>query len=513
MLITENQLDEWVRGNSQDARGVIVELVWRLIGASCANPRERRFPLADSIGQHGPDGVLEVDLSYEPFIPEGLSYWEVGTGLRAQEKASSDFSDLSASVPESIRTESTFIFVTPLSGHRDWPYTWKEDEQASWLDSKRKLRLWKDVRIIDGTKLIDWLHQFLAVELWLTQRIRGLSPIQIEIPEQQWRITRSIGEPPPLSPTLFLANRSEATARLGEIMGGTSIQLKLSTHYPEQVVDFVSAYLAALESEEQVNIAGRCLIVSSADAWNTICQQPQWKNYILVADSSLDLNGDNGTKLIQRARRAGHAIIFGGPYGGIPDPSSAPLPMPSSDQMREALESAGYSEERARSLAIKSGGNLNSLLRCLQNVSLLPEWAERSDAADLVIALLLGSWNEKSEADRLVIESLSGKEYGEWIREIRNIAALPSTPLIQRDGNWKFISRYEGWYALGARLFDDHLDRLKDAALTVLGEKDPQFELEPEQRYAAVIHKKVLSHSRGLRNGLAETSCASRKPP
>ena len=51
MLITENQLDEWVRGNARDAQGVIVELVWRLVAASCARPIERRFPLGDSIGQ------------------------------------------------------------------------------------------------------------------------------------------------------------------------------------------------------------------------------------------------------------------------------------------------------------------------------------------------------------------------------------------------------------------------------------------------------------------------------
>jgi hypothetical protein len=74
MLVTENQLDEWVRGNSRDAQGMIVELVWRLVAASCPKPREHRFPLTDSIGQHGPDGVLDVELSFEPFIPEGRSY-------------------------------------------------------------------------------------------------------------------------------------------------------------------------------------------------------------------------------------------------------------------------------------------------------------------------------------------------------------------------------------------------------------------------------------------------------
>ena len=34
ILITENQLHEWVRGNAEAAQGVIVELIWRLVAAS-----------------------------------------------------------------------------------------------------------------------------------------------------------------------------------------------------------------------------------------------------------------------------------------------------------------------------------------------------------------------------------------------------------------------------------------------------------------------------------------------
>jgi hypothetical protein len=70
VIITENQLDEWVLGNAREAQSIIVELVWRLVAASCPKPKERRFPLGDSIGQHGPDGILNVDLAFDPFVPE-----------------------------------------------------------------------------------------------------------------------------------------------------------------------------------------------------------------------------------------------------------------------------------------------------------------------------------------------------------------------------------------------------------------------------------------------------------
>lgn len=503
ILVTENQLHEWVRGNARDAQGVIVELVWRLVAALCPKPRERRFPLGDSIGQHGPDGVLDVDLALEPFVPEGRSYWEVGTGLKARDKATQDYKDLTAAVPKEVRIETTFVFVTPLSGQRDWEYTWKQGAQATWLEDRRERGEWKDVRIIDGTKLMDWVHQFPAVELWLAQKILNVPVERIEIPEQYWSVVRSIGEPPPLTPDLFLVNRDEATAKLKEVFDGTTMQLRLTTHYPDQVVNFVSAYLASLDDESRVDAMGRCLIVLDIDSWNTICSW--YKNLILIADATLDLSGTTGTKLIQKARRAGHAVIFGAPHGGIPDPTSVPLPMPRSHQVQAALEKAGYTEERARTLAKRSSGNLVSLLRLLQNLSTMPEWAERSDAAELAIAMILGSWSEESDEDRAVVEIVSGKGYGEWIGKMREIALRPATPLIHRDGIWRFISRYEGWHALGPRIFDGHLERFKHVAVAVLREKDPQFELPSEERYAASIQGKVLSHSRTLRTGLAET--------
>src|SRR2546421_290672 len=107
MITTENGLDEWVRGNSRIAQGVVVELVWRLVAASSPKPTYRRFPLADSIGQAGPDGDLEAAVGFEPFVPDGHSLWEIGTGLEPADKATSDYRDLTAATPEEIRRETT----------------------------------------------------------------------------------------------------------------------------------------------------------------------------------------------------------------------------------------------------------------------------------------------------------------------------------------------------------------------------------------------------------------------
>ena len=126
-IVTENQLDEWVRGNAQKAQGVIVELVYRLVAASAPKPKARRFPLGDSVGQPGPDGTLDTDFDFAPFVPEGKSVWEIGTGIHAGDKATTDYGDRTGATPEPVRHESTIIFVTPLSGRRDWQHTWNKE--------------------------------------------------------------------------------------------------------------------------------------------------------------------------------------------------------------------------------------------------------------------------------------------------------------------------------------------------------------------------------------------------
>lgn len=503
MILTENQLDEWVLGNARDAQAVIVELVWRLVAASCPAPLERRFPLGDSIGQHGPDGVLNVNLSFDPFVPEGRSFWEVGTGLKAGDKATSDYKGLVETIPENIRQQSSFVFVTPRSGRRDWEHTWKEDAQGRWLEDRISRKEWAEVRVIDGTKLIDWIHQFPAVGIWLANIVIGLPPQAIETPDQRWSLIRSIGEPPSLLPRVFLTGREEACSKIHEIFVGNAVQLKLSTRYPDQIVDFICAYLANQSEEFRVDAAGRCLVVSTVDGWKALTNQRE--KLFLIADSGLDLSGASGTKLIQMARRAGHAVIFGGAAGGIPDPASASLHNPRPREVKEALTHSGYGEERARSLAQKCAGNLGSLLRCLQNLSLMPEWAEGSVASELAVAMMLGAWADECASDRATVESLVGNSYGEWIESMRVAALTSGTPLIHQYGDWKFSLRFEAWYALGPRVFDEQLDRFKTSALLVFKEMDPQFDLPVEERYAAAVHGKVLLHSDELRKGLAET--------
>ena len=501
-LVTENQLDNWVRANSQEAQGLIVELVWRLVAASSPSPLERRFPLGDSIGQHGPDGVLNVNLAYEPFVPEGHSHWEIGTGGDARTKATSDYKDLTTSVPDSVRSNSTFVFVTPLSGRRAWTFAWKPESQTSWLKERRKTAKWKDVRIIDGAQLIDWVRQFHAVETWLAGRMHDLSTQDIDIPERRWEVVSSYGESQPLPPEVFLVGRGTGIDRLQKVVAGEERQLNLKTRYPNEAIDFVCAYLMSLDEEVRVDITGRTLLVSSFEAWNTLCDQPE--KLILVADPALDLSGDKGSKVVQMAQQAGHSLITCD-SASPPNPNDIQLPTPRRHELQEALRKAGYADQRAETLVRRSNGNLSSLLRLLQGGSIRPAWATGPNALDLAMMVLLGSWSDSSNADRVILSGLTGTDYSDWIARAQKIVRTPETPIVHHEGSWKFTIRYEGWLNLGDCLYDQHLDRFLYAATLVLSERDPQFDLPPKERYMALVHRKVLMHSHALRKGISES--------
>lgn len=330
----------------------------------------------------------------------------------------------------------------------------------------------------------------------------GINADEIKIPEEIWEDLQTIGSPPPLIPELFLNNREEACENLFRVFSGQSLLLKIGTFYPDQFIPFIVAYFNTLDDEEKVEFGGRCLIISGINAWDSIVNKKE--PHVLIVEFDLDEKSATGILLLSKAQRNRHSVVYRGVPGGSPEPNCAIIANPTSTQTQRALLNAGYPDQRARVLSQKCNGNLTHLLHYLLHASILPEWSQHSDAAELALASLIGSWDINSVADREIVEKLVGNSYGEWIRKIQNLSLIPDTPLTIIDGIWKFTSRYEGWYALGPKIFDEHLFRLNKVITTVLSEKDPKFDLPANERFAAIIHGKKLQYSYYIRKGLAE---------
>ena len=134
-----------------------------------------------------------------------------------------------------------------------------------------------------------------------------------------------------------------------------------------------------------------------------------------------------------------------------------------------------------------------------------PNWNQHAHASAIVIANLLGAWDESNAADRQVIRQLADEDFDSWIRKIQEIVQHAQSPVTLNNGVWRVSDRKTLWQALGSRVFDVHLDTMRGRAVAVLSERDPQFELPPSDRIAAQIRGKVLRHSSGLRQGMAES--------
>lgn len=92
-----------------------------------------------------------------------------------------------------------------------------------------------------------------------------------------------------------------------------------------------------------------------------------------------------------------------------------------------------------------------------------------------------------------------------WLAELREILQHPTSPITLRNGIWQVSERTKLWDAMGSRIFDEDLDNISECAVEVLREKDPKFELDADQRFAASVYGKVFKYSHPLRKGLAET--------
>jgi len=500
-IVQAGDLDRYAP--TRDSQAVVPELVYWLVKQSCPNLVVCRIPYGDAVNQPGWDGMVETDEGFLEFVPKGKSYWEIGTGADPQSKATDDFKKRTDEIDDKERADSSFVFVTPRSsGSKNW----NEPEQTKWLE-QRKDKGWKLIRVIDGVKLADWLREYPGIGKWiatkisLTAKLGGLSTAT-----EHWDdlISESATGDPPLPPKLFTVGRTGACEALQALFEGKTQVLMLFAESPQDVADFVSAFLAGLPTETARTYSNRCLYINDEQAWRSIVETRS--PHILVADPRLGLETEEGAALQTLARRKGHAVVVPlcSAWSGD-NPEILKLRSPSQSQIELVLKESGYTDIRARELGRIGGDRISALRRHLRGYGTLPPYATWDNATLIAQAGLVGKWDGANLADRAALEMMLGKRYGEWLEILRPDTLRSDSPLIQNNEKWRFVARGEAWNFLGSRITDDDLDRFQKAAIAVLGERDPKFDIPKEERFAASIHGKVLAHSPLIRKGLAET--------
>lgn len=155
--ITLRDITRWA--DEPESRDGLPELVHRLIRETPAISR-LYLPTGDASRYRGWDGLATaVEGTGNIRVPAGDSAWEMGVSADVKGKADEDY-DKRSKAPS---VDTSFVFVTP----RLWP------GGRAWADARRAEGLWRDVRVLDGGDLHQWLADSPRAALWFAAKHLG----------------------------------------------------------------------------------------------------------------------------------------------------------------------------------------------------------------------------------------------------------------------------------------------------------------------------------------------------
>ena len=488
---TAVELERWA--DTLDSRSRFSQLIRRLIHATVDSVEFVDFPAGESVGRPGWDGIVRTQKG-DAFVPSGQSGWEMGVGQDPERKANDDFRNRSRNTGGLDPKETVFIFVTP----RKWI---KKNE---WCEEKKKLGKWKDVRVYDSDNLEQWLEIAPVIDAWFA-REEGITDI-----DEYWKNLQLMTKPS-LKPEVFMATRAIQIENLKTWMKGPPSPIEFEVASPDELLDFVAAYIASLDERERDEIkAFRIVIVDNKEAWRTLIAS----EYPIVLIPKLAIAVEE--ELIAEALRRGHYVLLWKEVTNDPQKRGTRLSRVYRFELEDMLESSDIKKEEARILARESGGSLTVLRRRVARFPSIkiPEWAEAETASDLVPILLAGGWDGTREADQRIIAELADKSYEEVEKTVNKWQKVKDAPIMRALSHWRFVSREDSWALLASHITQGKLERFEQIAFEVLSEEDPMYELPPEERWRAAIYNKVPKYSNQLRKGIAETlALLGAKPP
>ena len=160
-----------------EAKTELPEIVKQLVFAAGRQVETNIFKSREENYNSGWDGIVHNNKAHQ-FIPEGESYWEIGTNKRYQKKAEEDYNKRTKQTKRETRKNSTFVFVTP----RLWT------KKGEWEKSFLKHGEWKNIKVIDRTDLSDWINQYPIQKYIFLKRYLNISVDGISDLDSKWEI-------------------------------------------------------------------------------------------------------------------------------------------------------------------------------------------------------------------------------------------------------------------------------------------------------------------------------------
>jgi hypothetical protein len=451
-------------------------LVRRLVYATGRSLRLVNFPADEAIRLAGWDGMVIADEG-TPNIPRGLSVWELGTGQDPHTKADDDYIKRTQDPLGANSGEATFVFVTP----RKWP------GKGAWAASRRAENKWKDVIALDAEDLVQWLESAPAVATWLARIIGSLSPDARGLEAECESYT--LGTSPAFNLSGLLIGRDAERSHLIGLIQGAPTTIQISATTALEGVGFVGACIGTLPEDEREAVLARTVVVDS-DAGMRQLAVSERPLLVLAAGDLSPTSGRHHRIIVKTGRGGGSNHIELGSQPVTP--------------LVEYLAGLGLERNLAYQRCNQAAGYLERVRQTMLVVEAPPPaWALPPVSTTVAAAILLGEWDEARAEDRVTVEAISGVDYETFARALAPYDTGP-LPLISRAGTIRRVySRTRAWRLLEGFLTSSQFRAFIEAALSVLTENDPRFEVALDERWMAEVHGKRRAHSEQLRNGLS----------
>ncbi len=429
----------------------------------------------------GYDGIVEATKA-TPFVPEGRSVWELGTGEEPTDKASADYRTRTADPLKENQAETTFVFVTP----RRWP------EKNDWIARRKEKSPWKAIKVLDVDDIETALDQASGTH-HIFSDLLGKGAFGVQGLEEWWRKFASVSNPRLTEPMALAGREDEATALLSLLaqdIGRTTI----SAASTDDVLAFVAASIASADVDTKLDLFSRCLIVHEAHALRVLDRTAKLL-ILLPYDEALQHEGE----LIQNH----HVVLL-----ALRDmPTNIKVSDINQERFAQLLQDAGVMPERARNLAQAASRSLVAFQRqaSAAGAVLRPSWTDWMKSSTLRRAWLAGGWIEIRSGDADVMGVLLGQTLDSAGTELREASAGGDPILVVVASVWAVASPEATWDYLHPHLTHADLSALERSVQDVLGAIDPKLELPMDKRWQAAVYGKSRIHSENLRKGLATT--------
>jgi hypothetical protein len=447
------------------------------------------MPGGDSVNVPGWDGLIET-VEGNAWVPNGISYWELGTSKDPGTKAGSDFEKRLKQIPETDAAGATFVFVTS----RRWP------GKEAWLENARKRNVWADVLAWDADDLETWLETSYSTALWLGMHL-NIAGHGIEAIERNWE-QWSEQSSPHISATSLFSGREESKAAFRNSIQQQQALIPVMADSQSEAVAFVCALLI----EEGYSQRAAC--ITSEEGWQFVDANAGIE-LVVITDNRLGnyRASREGMSLIVPMAFGDQEFNLAGIGGKAAEQKTIELLRPKPEEFKKALFELGIDESDATRYTRSLGRSWTVFRRWhAQNPAIKkPEWTDAVNSSSLLILTLVGAWNDASEGDKACISEIANRPYEEIETELLNLLALDDAPVVKIGSLWKAKAPLELLHLMAPKLTSAILVRFFNVAIAVFEKPDPVLELEEDKRWMASIYGKVREQSSVVLEAMSES--------